>query len=269
MFATSGRARLAYECTGGDSGADVLLIHAGVNDRRSWRHVVERLGPRHRCVVFDMRGFGETTYEREDGWSPVADAVAVLDVADVERPVVIGCSIGGETAIDLALAHPDRVAGLVLIGTAIRGAPYPDPEDGPTAELNALIEAADAAGDLDEVGRLEAWMWLDGPRADEGRVGGRARELFLEMNGRALRAEDPGEQAEISPAWPRLGEVTAPTLVMIGRLDAEDVQAIDERAAGIIPAARLRFLDGVAHVPHLEGDPATLDEIAAFVDALT
>ncbi len=268
MFVTSGRARLAYERTGVEGGAEVLLIHAGVNDRRSWRHVVERLGTRHRCAAFDMRGFGETTYEREDGWSPVADALAVLDAAGFERPVVVACSIGGQTAIDLALAHPDRVAGLVLIGAAVRGAPYPDIEEGPTAELNARLEAADAAGDVDEVGRLDAWMWLDGPSAAEGRVGGAARELFLEMNGRALRAEDPGEQAEISPAWPRLGEITAPTLVLIGRLDVEDVQAIDEQAAAIIPGARLRFLDGVAHVPHLEGDTATLDEIAAFVDAL-
>ena len=268
MFATSGRARLAYESTGVEGGADVLLIHAGVNDRRSWRYVVERLSPRHRCVAFDVRGFGETTYEREDGWSPVTDALAVLDAAGFEQAVVIACSMGGQTAIDLALAHPDRVAGLVLIGAAVRGAPYADIEEGPTAELNARIESADAAGDVDEVGRLEAWMWLDGPSAEEGRVGGRARELFLDMNGRALRAEDPGEQAEISPAWPRLGQITAPTLVMIGRLDAEDVRAIDDLAAGIIPGAQLRFLDGVAHVPHLERDPATLDDIAAFVDAL-
>jgi pimeloyl-ACP methyl ester carboxylesterase len=230
VFATSGRARLAYESAGVEGGADVLLIHAGVNDRRSWRHVVERLGPRHRCVAYDMRGFGETSYEREDGWSPVSDALAVVDAAGLEQPVVIACSMGGETAIDLALAHADRVAGLVLIGTAVRGAPYRDIE--------------------------------------EGRVGGPARELFLDMNRRALRAEDPGEQAEIPPAWPRLCEISAPTLVMIGRLDAEDVQAIDEQAAGIIPGGGLRFLDGVAHLPHLEGDRATLDEIAAFVDGL-
>jgi pimeloyl-ACP methyl ester carboxylesterase len=268
MFATSGRARLAFESTGVDGGAGVLLIHAGVNDRRSWQHVVERLGPRHRCVAYDARGFGETTYEREDGWSPVGDAVAVLDAAGLERPVVVACSMGGRTAIDLALARPDRVAALVLIGTAVRGAPYPDLEEGPTAELNARIESAEAAGDLDEVGRLEAWMWLDGPSAEEGRVSGPARELFLDMNGRALRAQDPGDQAEIAPAWPRLGEITAPTLVLIGRLDAEDIRVIDELAAGIIPGAQLRFLDGVAHVPHLERDPATLDAIAAFVDAL-
>jgi pimeloyl-ACP methyl ester carboxylesterase len=268
MFATAGRAQLAYDCSGVADGLDVLLIHAGVNDRRSWRHVVERLSSRHRCVAFDMRGFGETVYEHEDGWSPVGDAVAVLDAAGLDRPVVVACSMGGQTAIDLTLAHPERVAGLVLIGTAIRGAPYPQIEEGPTADLNARLEAADSAGDIDEVARLDAWMWLDGPTATEGRVSGPARELFLDMNGRALRAADPGEQAELSPAWPRLSEIAVPTLVMVGRLDLEDVQAIDESAAGMIPGARLRFLDGVAHVPHLEADPTTLEDIAAFVDAI-
>src|SRR5262249_41994986 len=81
MFGESGKARLAYEVTG--AGPDVLLIHAGVNDRRSWRHVIERLAPHYRCVAFDMRGHGETVYEPERGWSPVADAVAVLDAAGV------------------------------------------------------------------------------------------------------------------------------------------------------------------------------------------
>jgi len=268
MFASSGRAQLAYECTGVLDGAGVLLIHAGVNDRRSWQHVVERLSSRHRCVAFDARGLGETVYEREDGWSPVRDAIAVLDAAGLQRPVVVACSMGGQTAIDLTLAHPDRVAGLVLIGTAIRGAPYPDLQEGPTAELTARIEEADSAGDIEEVARLDAWMWLDGPGAAEGRVSSPARELFLDMNRRALRAEDPGEQAELPAAWPRLGEISVPALVMIGRLDAEDIQTIDEPAAGMIPGARLRFLDGVAHVPHLEADPATLEEVAAFVDSL-
>ena len=129
-----------------------------------------------------------------------------------------------------------------------------------------MIESAYDAGDFDEVNRLEAWMWLDGPVAQEGRVGGPVRELFLEMNGRALRAEDPGTIAQIAAAWPRLGEILAPTLVMIGRLDAEDMQAINRPAAEMIPNARLVWLDSVAHVPHLEGDPTTLAEIARFAD---
>lgn len=266
MFASSGRARLAYDDTGPADGAGVLLIHAGVNDRRSWGPVMDRLSPRHRCVAYDMRGFGETTYERDDGWTPAGDALAVLDAAGLQRPVVVACSMGGQAAIDLALAHPDRVAGLLLIGTAIRGAPYPDLTEGPTAELNARFEAAEAAGDLDELGRLDAWMWLDGPSAPEGRVTGPVRDLFLEMNARALRAEDPGDQGEIPPAWPRLGEIAVPTLILLGRLDAEDIRAVDELAAPRFPGARLVHLDGVAHVPHLEGDPATLEAIAGFLD---
>jgi pimeloyl-ACP methyl ester carboxylesterase len=267
VYATSGRARLAYDSTGTPDGADVLLIHAGVNDRRSWHHVVDRLGRRHRCVAYDQRGYGETAYEPDDGWSPVADAVAVLDAAGVDRATVVACSMGGQTAIDLALAHPERVGGLVLIGTAVRGASYPELHEGPTAELNARIEAAEAAGDLDELGRLDAWMWLDGPGATEGRVSGPVRELFLDMNARALRAADPGAQADVPPAWPRLREIAVPTVIMVGRLDAEEILVVDEQAAAAIPGARLMWLDGVAHVPHLEGDPATLDAIVRFVDA--
>jgi pimeloyl-ACP methyl ester carboxylesterase len=268
MFVTSGRAQLAYEITGAEHGADVLLIHAGVTDRRSWRPLVEQLGPRHRCLTYDMRGYGETSYQREDGWSPVADALAVLQAADVKQAVVVASSMGGETGLDLTLAYPDRVAALVLIGTAIRGAPYPELVEGPTAELNAKIESAAAAGNLDEVNRLEAWLWLDGPAAHEGRVGGRVRELFLEMNGHALRAESPGKQAEIPPAWPRLSEIAVPTLIMVGRLDADDIVAINEPAANMIPNARLIWLDNVAHVPQLEGDPTTLNEIVRFIDSL-
>jgi pimeloyl-ACP methyl ester carboxylesterase len=268
MFVTSGRAQLAYEITGVDEGADVLLIHAGVNDRRSWQAVIERLASRHRCIAYDARGFGETTYEREDDWSAVADAEAVLDAAGVDQAVVVASSMGGRTALDLILAKPKRVSGLVLIGAAVRGAPYPDHMEGLAAELDAMIETAEAAGEIDEVNRLEAWMWLDGPTADEGRVGGPARELFLDMNGRALRAESPGKEAEMPPTWPRLGEITSPTLVMIGRLDVDDIQAIHEPLVKIIPNARLVWLDDVAHLPQLEGDRKTLDEIASFVDAI-
>jgi pimeloyl-ACP methyl ester carboxylesterase len=262
-FATSGRARLAYDVTG--VGPDVLLLHEGVNDRRSWHHVIARLAPGHRCVAYDMRGYGETVYEPENGWSSVADAVAVLDAADVASAVVIGGSIGAKLAIDLALAHPGRVRGLALIGAGVRGAPEIETE-GRTAALAAQIDAAWEAGDLDECNRLEAWYWLDGPRGDEGRVEGEARELFLDMNDRALRAQDPGEEASLPDAWPRLGELAVPVLFLIGALDAEDIRARVEEAATLVPGARLQVLDGVAHDPQLEGDPATLDALAAFAD---
>jgi pimeloyl-ACP methyl ester carboxylesterase len=152
-----------------------------VADRRSWKHVIDRLRPRHRCIAYDQRGYGETTYE------------------------------------------PNR---------------------------------------------LEAWLWLDGPSAPKGRVSGPARELFLDMNDRALRADDPGPQADQKPAWTRLGEITAPAVVMVGELDRKRLQRISDTLAASLPDARAVWLPGVAHLPHLEGDPATLDEIADLTDRL-
>ena len=72
----TGSAKLATEIVG--EGPDVLLLHAGVADRRAWRPLVERLAPTNRCICFDARGHGQTTYQPEP-FSRVGDAVAVLD----------------------------------------------------------------------------------------------------------------------------------------------------------------------------------------------
>ena len=269
MFTDSGSAQLAYDVTGPDDPVhNVLLLHAGVTDRRSWQPLVDTLSDRHRCVRYDARGYGETTYEPEAGWSPVEDAVAVLDAAEVQSAVVVAGSMGGAVALDLALAHPDRVRALALIGPAVRGAPYPEITDPQTADLVERAEVAEEAEDWDELNRLEAWIWLDGPTAEEGRVAGATRELFLEMNGRALRAVDPGDRAKVEDAWPRLGDIGVPVLVLVGRLDVEDMRSVDEGLAERLPDARLLWLDGVAHLPHFEADPTTLREIAVFVDRL-
>jgi pimeloyl-ACP methyl ester carboxylesterase len=263
MKVTSGSAVLAAESHGGGT-PDVLLVHAGVTDQRSWSHVVDRLAHSHRCLSYDARGYGSTTYDKQDGWSAVADAVAVLDAHDAARAVVIGASMGGRTSLDLTLEHPDRIAALVLIGPAVSGAPEPDYEPEVLA-LGERGEAAEAAGDLDALVGLEARLWLDGPTAPEGRVDGRTRELFLEMNRIAQEAADPGERHEDALAWDRLAEIAVPTLVLIGEHDLRYIKDNCAHAAATIPGARLVELPGVAHLPHLEADEATLREIAGFV----
>jgi pimeloyl-ACP methyl ester carboxylesterase len=269
MFATSGRARIAYDVSGdGAAGADVVLMHAGVTDRRSWSAVIERLAPRHRCTSFDARQFGETTYEPQDGWSNVDDAIAVMDAAAVDRAVLVAGSMGGANAIDVALAYPDRVRGLALIGPAVHGAPYPDITEEPTASLVAKAEAAEEADDLDELNRLEAWLWLDGPTAPEGRVGGALRDLFLEMNGRALGAAPPGEPRPHPDAWARVHEIQVPVVVLVGELDLPDMKGVDEQLAERLADARLVWLRDTAHLPHFEGHEQCLREISAFVDEL-
>jgi pimeloyl-ACP methyl ester carboxylesterase len=262
-FAPSGSARIAYEVEG--AGPPVMLVHAGVTDRRAWWPVVEALKPTHTTLTFDQRGFGDTTFTPEDH-SPVDDALAVLDHAGIEGPVaVVGCSMGGRLALDLTLARPERVSQLVLIGAACRGAPGPDEWPESYREIGLALDAAEEAGDLDEVNRLEAWLWLDGPSGPEGRVTGPPRTMFLEMNRWALGADDPGDEIERPSAWDRLHDITVPTLVLMGELDLEDVRATSEGLAERIPAATLEVLAGTAHVPHVERHPRCIEAIAAFL----
>ena len=172
--------------------------------------------------------------------------------------------MGGATAIDLALVHPGRVSALVLIGTAVSGAPDLELEPG-LEDLERRIDAAFLAADHEELNRLEAQLWLDGPFQPEGRVGGEVRELFLEMNGRALAAAETGDERAEPDAWRRLDEIDVPTLVLIGEHDLRHTHANAAHLAESIPRARLVPLPGVAHLPHLEGDASTLAEIASFL----
>jgi pimeloyl-ACP methyl ester carboxylesterase len=261
MKVTSGSAGLATE-SHGSGEQSVLLVHAGVVDQRSWRPVVDRL-PGHRCLTYDQRGYGRTTYERQDGWSGVDDAVAVLDAYGADSAVVVGCSMGGRVSLHLALTHPERVRALVLIAPAISGGPghVYEPE---VEALGEQAEAAEAAGDLALVNEIDAQVWLDGP-SRPGRVQGVVRDLFLDMNRIALEAAEPGDQGDDVDAWDRLGEITVPTLLMIGDLDLQYLKEYVAHAASTMPNARVVELPGVAHLPQLEGDERTLAEIAAFV----
>ena len=158
----------------------VVLLHPGVADRRCWTAVAEGLAGAVTVVTYDRRGFGQSP-PAEGAFSHVDDLLAVLDGVAAESAWLVGNSIGGGLALDTALAAPERVAGLVLIAPAVSGAPEPDLD----AEIEPFEEAltrALAAGDIDEINRLEMWLWLDGPAGPEGRVTGDIRTLALAMN---------------------------------------------------------------------------------------
>jgi len=190
--------------------------------------------------------------------------VAVLDAYDVSSAVVIGCSMGGGAALDLALTHPDRVRALVLIGSAVSGAPDLEHLEPGLEDLEKRYDAAYEADDHDTLNALEAEIWLDGP-FHPGRVTGSVRDLFLDMNRIALEAPETGERRDDVDAWQNAAAVAVPTLVMVGEYDLDHTQGGAVHLAATIPGARLVELPGVAHLPHLERDPLTLREIAGFV----
>jgi pimeloyl-ACP methyl ester carboxylesterase len=227
-----------------------------VADRRGGREVAETLARSATVVTYDRRGHGESPPPSES-FSHVEDLLAVLDAIEADEAWLVGNSMGGGVALDAALVAPDRVAGLVLLAPAVSGAPEPelDPE---IERFDERISLATAAGDLDEVNRLETWLWLDGPAGPEGRVGGRARQLALEMNATILR-HDVSEEAGASgvDAWSRLDEVPVPTIVACGDRDVSFLVTRSQELAQRLPRGRYRVLEDTAHLPFLE-DPGTV-----------
>ncbi|HEY8241905.1 MAG TPA: alpha/beta hydrolase [Casimicrobiaceae bacterium] len=255
----SGAAEIAVESAG--QGPPVVLLHAGVADRRMWRAEVAALASAgFRANAYDRRGFGDTLHA-EEPWSHADDLVAVLDEVARDRPaILVGCSMGGALAIDTALAQPRRVLGLVLVAPAISGAPEPTLIPPGIQALVDRMERAEAASDVDAINALEAHAWLDGPQVPEGRVGGAARELFFAMNDIALRSEVRGTLVQPLPAYGRLGDITCPTLVTWGDLDFPDVIDNCRHVADAIANARRHVFTGAAHLPNLE-QPAAFDRL--------
>jgi pimeloyl-ACP methyl ester carboxylesterase len=242
-------------------GPPIVLLHAGVCDRRCWREVGERLG--RAAVAYDRRGHGETPPAGAP-FRHVDDLLAVLDAVSPDAPAwLVGSSMGGGVALDAAIEAPERVAGLVLLAPAVSGDPEPD-DAVVIAATHGLAEAIDTAwtaGDLTACNRLEVRLWLDGPAAHEGRVSGPARDLALDMNGIVLEGEGEHDGASGVDAASRLGEVTAPVLVACGDLDVPlKVERCRELVASL-PNGAHRALPGRAHLPYLED----AGEVAALI----
>ncbi len=266
--------RFTVHCPGSELAAErwpggapvAVLLHEGVSDRRGWQELAGCLAPQLTVVAYDRRGFGETP-PSAGPFSHAGDLLAVLDQVTGGPAWLVGASAGGGIALDAALLAPDRVAGLVLLGSAVSGSPEPKLDEH-TQRFDGLLDEAIAAGDLAETNRLETWLWLDGPAQPEGRVGGRARELALDMNAVILRNAVP-ESAGASgvDAWNRLGEVRVPVTVACGEFDVPFVIERGRYLAQRVPRGSYQVLAGMAHQPYLE-QPGTvarlvLDAVAA------
>ena len=128
-------------------------------------------------IADDRRGFGQTRYQTEP-YDALDDLRAVTAATGGRPAVVVGNSTGGALAIDLALAHPDEVLALVLIGSLPRDAPDEMwQQSAAETAVEAEFEAAEQRGDAERVNEVEVRYWLDGPAQPEGRVTGGAPGL--------------------------------------------------------------------------------------------
>jgi pimeloyl-ACP methyl ester carboxylesterase len=223
--------------------SDVLLLHAGIADRRMWAPQIEALsGAGHRVLAPDLPGFGNAPLE--PGTIAYVDYAAGL----LDGPAaVVGCSFGGRVALELALARPELVEQLVLIGAGLGRWDWSASAQAGFAEEEAALER----GELAEAAASQASMWL-APDADPA-----VRELTEAMTIRSYEQQLPLE-GQVQAVWPersaeeRLDEIGVPTLVVVGAEDVEDIAQMAEKLVAGIPGARLETIEGAGHLPSLE-----------------
>jgi pimeloyl-ACP methyl ester carboxylesterase len=241
-------ATLHYELVG--EGEPLVLLHAGIADGRMWDAQIEAFAQRYRVISYDMRGFGKTAMV-QGPYSHHEDLRALLEYLDVGRAHLLGCSMGGATVLDFALRFPERVGALVLVGSAVSGF---EAEVEPPKQWEELL-AADEAGDLERVSELEVQIWVDGPGRRPEDVPAGVRDVVREMNLIALRNEASELGEELPPEPPavdRLGEIRAPSLVIVGELDQPWTIARADLLERELPNARKVVMSGVSHLPNME-----------------
>ena len=260
----SGSARIHGVQVG--AGPAVVLLHAGVADHRMWRDQIAALQDRFHVIAYDRREYGRTD-SPDEPFLHIDDLSQVLSQLDVQSAILVGCSQGGRVAIDFALAEPGRVPALVLVSTAITGAPAAPVPAGVEA-LSDALDAAEEAGDLDRVNAIEAHLWLDGPLSEEGRISGPLRNLFLDMNGVALRKPEIPKERFPPDAYDRLAELKMPVLLISGDLDFDYVRARHAHLARTVPNAEAVEMPGTAHLPSLEQPDVFNRQVLAFLETV-
>jgi pimeloyl-ACP methyl ester carboxylesterase len=243
--------------TAGD-GPALLLLHAGICDGRMWDDHISEFARTHRVIVPDFRGFGQTKMVA-GSFAHRHDLRALMDHLGVGRAILVGASMSGQTTLDFVLDNPSRVEALILVGSALSGYRFAD------AGTRAAWKASDAAleaGRLDEAAEIEMQTWLAGPRRSLDQIDPSLRARVRDMLIRSYATPpDLGEEQPLDPpAAGRLGEVHAPTLIIVGDEDQPDVVAVAGLLDAGIAGARKVIMHGVAHLPNME-QPATFNRI--------
>jgi 3-oxoadipate enol-lactonase len=243
--------KLAYDLTG--EGRALVLLHEGIADRRMWNREFRLLERDHRVVRYDLRGFGGSS-PATSGYSSVRDLATVIDRLSLERPLIVGPSFGGRIALDLTLAHPEKVAGLLLIAPGYSGMDYDHVPGGKATferdeRLSKAAADAWAAGHLEEATEHLRQLWASA-------LTGRALDLFRTMvreNAEEVFGDRSAqhETREGEPAAGRLKEIRVPTRILVGDRDNPAMPHVANFLARGIPGAQVEVVSGADHLLNL------------------
>jgi len=237
-------------------GEPVLFVHADFVDGGMWRPVMSLLAEDYAVARFDKRGYGSS----EPAAGPICrrrELETVVRALGVGHVHLVGCSNGGQSALDLTLEEPGLVRSLTLVNASPSGFQF----EGEIPPEVAEMMAAAARGDRAAASELQIRIWFDGLGRDPDELppeklaaraeASRMNRAFVDRGTYGVADAAPLDPLD-PPAVGRLSEVRAPTLVVSGSLDHSECRRAARALAAGIPGARLRIMEGCAHVPPLE-----------------
>ncbi len=233
-----------YEISG--SGSVIMFAHSLGSDLSIWAAQKSALAGRRTVLTYDLRGHGQTqaTAGAYDFDLLAADTVALLDALKIDKVSFVGISLGGMIGQALALAVPQRLEKLVLADTTTA---YPPEAQATWPERIRQIEASG----LETLVGPTLERWLTAPYRS-------AHPAVAERIGQLIRSTTPAGYIGCCHAIAglnfadQLGNITLPTLVMVGDQDAGTPPAMARQLAAAIPGAQLEIIPGAAHLSNIE-----------------
>jgi pimeloyl-ACP methyl ester carboxylesterase len=253
------------------SGPPVALVHGFPLDHRMWDAQIDALAGRFRVVAPDLRGFGRSTLADDDAENGVgmeryaADVVALLDALDIGEPiVVVGFSMGGYAAWQLALRWPTRLRGLMPCDTRAAA----DAEEARASRLK-MAEAAMQAGNSSPALAMLPKLLAPETHQERPDIVDRTRAIIERQSAEAVAAAQRG-MARREDVTGRLREIACPAACIVGVEDAISTPKEMHEIATVLAEtrmadARLVEIEFAGHMTPLENSSAVTEAIAEFV----
>ena len=250
------------------SGSKLVLLHGFTGSYRTWAPLAGMLGHRYEFVAVVLLGHGSSDSPADPNRYRmercIDDLLALFDRLELERVNLLGYSMGGRVALHLALVAASRIERLIL-ESASPGLQSPAERE---ARVRSDRELADSLEREGIKAFVDAWERLplfasQARLAPEVRAALRAQRLSGDPIGLAnsLRGLGAGTQ---EPVWDRLGDLSQPTLLMAGELDAR-YRALGRLMAERMPAAQLSVIPDAGHAVHLEQPAQFVEQVLSFL----
>jgi len=248
---------IAYDRDGEPGRTPVVLVHAGVADRRMWDPQWAGLTGSRDAVRLDLRGFGESDRPPTGALDPVADVLETLDHLGVTDCHLVGSSFGAGLAVEVALTRPDVVRSLLL---APPGGSLLTERTAAFAAFAAAENEAVERGDLDAAVEANLDAWVVGSGRNRHDVDEAVTASVREMQRRAFEIDAAWGDLELDldeveldpPATERYAELRPPVLMVVGGHDLDVVLLAADRLESGVPQLRRVDRPDTAHLPSME-----------------